>query len=312
MVWTSAVSSFFTVSRGLALAVTLCGTSLASFLCPVLGSYLISAYGWRTAYVGLAVFFAVLVVPALFLFFSSARDEHGQAAPAAAPTPDLPGLSPRDGLRSFRFARLLVAAACMALAAVTCVTSLVPILVWSGESRAVAAGIAGAAGLSTIVGRLTAGWLIDRVSGNLVAAVSVSLPISAFLMLLFVPGSAAAATVAALILGLSLGAELDTVAYLTTRHFGLRSFGLLFGVIGAALNLAIALGPFLASLVYDATRSYAPVLWAFIPVAALGALLFSTLGPYPEFGAGVAPARTPAKDKSASSLEGCAARAPGR
>jgi MFS family permease len=283
MVWTSAVSSFFTVSRGLALAVTLCGTSLASFVCPVLGSRLIALYGWRMAYVGLAVFFALLVIPPLFLFFTSARDERGGPAVDAAAPANLPGVRPREGLLSFRFARLLGAATCMALAAVTCVTSLVPILTWSGQSRAAAAGIAGAAGLSTIAGRLTAGWLLDRVSGALVAGVSVSLPIAAFLLLLLARGSAPAATAAALVLGLSLGAELDTVAYLTTRHFGLRSFGLLFGVIGASLNLAIAVGPFLASLVYDATGSYAPVLWAFIPVAALGGFLFSTLGAYPDF-----------------------------
>jgi MFS family permease len=311
MVWTSAISSLFTASRGVALAVALCGTSLASALCPVLGEHLIAHYGWRLAYVGLAAVFAVLAVPAVFLLFHSPRDRRAPttARPCeAASAASLHGAPARQGLKSWRFIRLLAAAACMALTATTCVMSLVPILVWSGQPRASAAGIAGAAGLTTILGRLTAGWLVDRMNGNLVAAASVGAPISAYLLLLLAPGSAAA-TAAALILGLALGAELDTVAFLTTRHFGLRSFGFLFSVIGAALNLAVATGPLLASLVYDATGSYAPVLWAFIPVAGVGALLFATLGAYPNFAAEAAtPAQAPAVSRSERGLAGASAR----
>lgn len=49
-VWTSAVASRFAVSRGMALAVTLCGASLAQFLFPLLATSLIAAYGWREAF----------------------------------------------------------------------------------------------------------------------------------------------------------------------------------------------------------------------------------------------------------------------
>jgi MFS family permease len=315
MVWTSAIASLFTASRGLALAVALCGTALASALCPVLGEHLIERYGWRLAYVGLAAFFAVLVLPAVVLLFHSPRDRRAPAAarPGGAACIASPaGLQAREGLTSLRFIRLLAGATCMALTAVTCVMSLVPILAWSGQSRAAAAGIAGAAGLTTIPGRLAAGWLLDRVHGNLVAAVSIGAPIAAYLLLLFTHGSAATATAAALTLGLALGAELDTVAYLTTRHFGLRSFGLLFSVVGAALNLAVATGPLLASLVYDAIGSYAPVLWGFIPVAGLGAVLFATLGAYPDFAAQGASAADTRPGAPPEPLPAPRARAAGR
>jgi MFS family permease len=285
MVWTSAVSSLFTASRGLALAVTLCGTALASSLTPVIGSYLIDRHGWRLAYLGLAGFFAVLVLPALFFLFTSAADRHRAELRSgrASRAPILTGVGPREGLISFRFLRLVLAATTMVLAAVTCVMNLVPILMWSGHPRATAAGIASAVGLSTVAGRATAGWLLDRISGNLVAAVSVGLPVTAYLLLIFEPRSTPAAVAAASIVGLALGAELDTVAYLTSRHFGLRSFGFLFGVVGGVLNVATAAGPLLASFVYDVTRSYEPVLWAFVPISLLGSVLFATLGRYPDF-----------------------------
>jgi MFS family permease len=295
MVWTSAVSSLFSAGRGLALAVTLCGTALASSLTPVIGSYIIDRHGWRTAYLGLAGFFAVLVLPALFFLFTSATDRRRVEVRSGRPSlePNLSGLGPREGLTSFRYLRLVVAAATMVLTAVTCMMNLVPILMWSGHPRVVAASIASAAGLSTVAGRVTTGWLLDRINGNAVAGISVGLPVLAYLLLIFAHGSAPAALIAAVIVGLALGAELDTVAYLTSRHFGLRSFGLLFGLIGGVLNIAAAGGPLLANLVYDLTRSYQPVLWAFVPISLLGAALFFSLGEYPEFDRKTASAPVP-------------------
>jgi nitrate/nitrite transporter NarK len=73
------------------------------------------------------------------------------------------------------------------------------------------------------------------------------------------------------------------VAYLTTRHFGMRSFGVLFGTVGGALGLATGLGPLIVSRIYDVTKSYEPALWGFIPICLLGAVLFWTLGKYPDF-----------------------------
>jgi MFS family permease len=170
----------------------------------------------------------------------------------------------------------------MVIAAASCLINLVPILVASGSPPMVAAGVAGVAGLSNILGRLTTGYLIDRMNANIVAGVSVAVPGGGFLLLLLAPGSAPAAFGAAFILGLSIGAELDTVAYLTTRHFGLRNFGLLFAIVGGALTLSAAGGPLLANFVYDMKHSYIPILWAYIPISMLGSILFFTLGAYPK------------------------------
>ena len=49
--------------------------------------------------------------------------------------------------------------------------------------------------------------------GRFLAAIAVSMPIAAILLLIYNPGSAVAASVAVLILGLSFGAELDIIAH---------------------------------------------------------------------------------------------------
>lgn len=133
------------------------------------------------------------------------------------------------------------------------------------------------------VGRLSGGYMLDRVNGSLVGGVSVALPIVPALLLLAYPGDVTIAAVAVLVLGLSLGIELDAVAYLSTRHFGMCNFGVLFGTISGLLALATGLGPFFVSLVYDNTKSYDLALIAYIPLALLASALFFSLGRYPTF-----------------------------
>lgn len=281
-VWTTAVSSLFVRGRGLALSVMLCGTGLGSSITPILSNYLIAAYGWRWAYIGLAAFWAVLVLPPVVLFLSSAKDRH-RAAGVGAPIPAaLSGLSAREGLRSSRFYRLAAAAFLISLVAVSFVVNLVPILTYTGLSRDRAAELAGIVGIMSIVGRLSSGVMLDRWNGNVIAGVSVALPIVAAGLILAAPGNVAVSLVAVIILGLCLGSELDAVAYLATRHFGMRSFGVLFGTISGLLALSVGMGPLFVSYVYDVSASYFPVLWTYIPLAALASLLFLTLGPYPD------------------------------
>jgi MFS family permease len=285
LIWTAAVSSVFVRGRGLALAVTLCGTGIGATLTPILTSHLVEAYGWRTAYVGLAAFWALLVLPLLFFFFTSAKDRLRTESPANAPTAEilLTGLTGREGFRSLRFYKLAFAAFGIALVAVSFTVNLVPILVSGGLPRLNAAEIAGIVGLASITGRLGGGYLLDRMNGNVVTAIAVLLPIVSCALLLSMPGDPTAAKLAAVFLGLSLGAELDAVAYLATRHLGMLNFGLLFGVISGLLSLATGLGPMVVNYSYDITGTYSLALWAYIPICAVSSILFLSLGKYPVF-----------------------------
>jgi len=167
------------------------------------------------------------------------------------------------------------------LVVVTMIVSGVPVMEASGISRSDATSIAGLAGITAIFGRLTIGTLLDRMDGRIIAAACVSLPILGILLLIKVPGSLMAASSAVLIFGFALGAELDIVAYLTSRYFGQENFGFLFGTIGGCLGLATGNGPVVLNRVYDVTGSYTPALWAAIPLCLLSVFLFLCLGRYP-------------------------------
>jgi predicted MFS family arabinose efflux permease len=287
--WTAGVSSVFDKGRGLAISVMLCGAALSSTLTPIYATWLIDNYGWRTAYVAMMGTFVAVVFPVVFLFFTSAVDRvrmaerDGTADTDAEPAAVLTGLSWREGLLSWKFARLGGAAFVTTLVIISFVSNLIPIFSDVGISRGQAAGLAGLVGISTVVGRLLGGYLLDRINGSIVGGVSLLVPVVSALLVLAFPGSVPVASAAVLILGLSLGAELDCVAYLTTRHFGMKAFGTIFGVISGILAFATGLGPFLVNLGYDLTGGYTIALKAYVPLALLASALFFSLGRYPKF-----------------------------
>jgi predicted MFS family arabinose efflux permease len=261
----------------------LCGTSLCSVITPPLAAYLIDQLGWRLAFPAIALCWGIVVLPLLLLFFTSAADKErtGATARTSHVRPSF-FASFRGEVLTFRFLQVALAGFSIALVVVSMALTIVPILSSNGITRGTAAGIAALLGISSICGRLTIGLLLDRFSGRHIAAVAVCFPIVGSLLLLTYPGSIPAAALAVMIFGLALGAELDILAYLTSRYFKLASFGMLFGTIGIFINLAGSVGPVLLNAVYDATNSYRLALWGILPLCLISATLFLLLGPYPD------------------------------
>lgn len=279
-VWTAGASGLFAAGRGSALAVILCGSGLGSLVVPILAYELIQALGWRLAFPAMAGIIAVIALPVILLFFTSVRDQQrkGQRVPLTRTPTDRATLKL---LLSARFVQLFLGAFLIGAVIVPIVVNIVPILTWNGLGRGQAAGIAAVLGVASIAGRLLIGFLLDRMEGRFLAGVSVLLPIVSITLLMLLPGSVAAATGAIVILGFALGAEYDIVAYLVSRYFSVRHFGLFFGTVAASVTLAGGAGPAILSAVYDSTGSYAPALMAAMPMCVLSALLFLLLGPYP-------------------------------
>lgn len=280
-VWTAAASGLFSAGRGTALAVMLCGSGLGSLFIPVLTYELIDRIGWRFAFPAMAAIIAGIALPVILLFFTSVRDQERKGQREIRPSRRPAERAVWRLLLTPRFVQLFVAAFLIAAVIVPIVVNIVPILTWNGLHRGQAAGVAAILGISSILGRLLIGFLLDRVEGRFLAAVSVLLPIGSISLLLLVPGSLPAASAAALILGFALGAEYDIVAYLVSRYFSVEHFGLFFGTVAGAVTLAGGGGPAVVSAVYDSTGSYGPALLATIPMCGVSALLFVLLGPYP-------------------------------
>jgi MFS family permease len=278
-IWTSAVATRFDASRGLAFAVTLCGASIAAAVFPILATWLIGIYGWRTAFVVQAGLWAALVFPILFVCFRSARD--GKKEIAKTPTKVLTGLTLGEGLRSPALYKLLLAGGMFSFTVIGAMVHFVPILKGAGATALAAAGVASMIGIFSIVGRLSTGVLLDKFPGHLVGAAAFMLPIVAAVLLLLDSAHPINQMVAAAALGLTVGAEVDVIAFLAAKHFGLKNFGALYGALVAALTLGTAFGPLTAGAIFDRCGNYSPFLLLTTVLMAASAFALISLGPIP-------------------------------
>jgi MFS family permease len=79
-------------------------------------------------------------------------------------------------------------------------------------------------------------------------------------------------------LGLAAAAEVDLVAYLSSRFFGMRAYGKVYGWQLTSFYLGAALGPLAAGMAYDRFGSYLPTLYFATGALIFGALVTATLG----------------------------------
>jgi predicted MFS family arabinose efflux permease len=132
-------------------------------------------------------------------------------------------------------------------------------------------------GLAMMIGRLSLGLLLDRIFAPHLTALVFLAPAVAFSVLLLTHATGANAMIAAAFLGFGLGAEVDALAYIASRAFGLRYFGRILGFLMVAFTLGLAFGPTLFGKVYDQFQTYQLALWIAAGISALSSGLIVTL-----------------------------------
>lgn len=283
-----AITRWFDRRRGLALGIALAGVGVGGVIVPKLAQGLIDAYGWREAYVGLALVALCVTLPVAALFLRDAPEDSGLWPDGdAAPHPHATaraavGLDRAASMRTRPFWLMIAAFLLLGVAIGGVMLQLVPILRARGIGADSAASILSVLGASSVVGRVLAGWLVDRFHAPYVAVGFLLGPIVG-VALLAVGASGAGATAAAMLVGLAAGAEVDVLAYLVGRYFGTRSYAQLYGYQYSMWTLGSGFGPLAVAMVYDRAGSYALALWVFVGFFVIAALLLTRLGAYPRF-----------------------------
>ncbi|WP_268236760.1 MFS transporter [Novosphingobium endophyticum] len=288
MVWTTAINGYFDRNRGKALAIALTGTGIAAAVIPKLTYTLVELLGWRMAFAGVSAIVLVIVYPLVIFMFYGPRDTAMAPAldPGATSTPELKGMPVQEAFRSARFLKLAGGAVIFAVAAAALTFNAVPLVIAQGLSAATAASVAGLVGIGSIIGRLGGGYLLDRFNAGRVAGFGVLIPLIVIAILLAFKGSVPAAAAACFVLGLSVGLEVDGCAYLAARHFGIKSFGTMFGAINGLILFGSGIAPIIANAIFDVTHSYDLFLWLSIPAFLVASVLWLSLGQYPKFAEG--------------------------
>lgn len=271
LTWSRGIAAWFVATRGTALGIALAGTGITAFVAPPLIGMLVAAAGWRVAYLAIAAVILLVGLPIVWLFFRE-RDAPGGSAAASV---ELTGLSFRAALGGYRFWLLILAFAAISFGVGGAIPNLVPML--ADQRIANAPLYASLLGLNVIVGRLLAGYLLDRIWGPAVGAGLLALPAVACLLL----AHHKAPALAAALIGLAGGAEFDLISFLCARYFGLRHYGRIYAWQWASFSLAAGLGAFSFAKVYDVTGSYAPALYMAAAALFGGGLSLLALGRYP-------------------------------
>ena len=285
--WTAAVVGVFTRSRGLALGLVLAGTAVASIIVPPLGNWLIGAFGWRMAFVWLAVGWGGVTFVLCFLFFFDIHDrkhESPEAASAqAAAQASLPGLTRSEGLRDSALWRLAISNFLVMLLTMGLSIHLFPILTEAGVSRTTAAWLLSLSGIAGILGKLATGVLLDRFRPNWIGGLTLGACALAFALLIDGIRSPVMIVFAMLVNGYAFGTKTQITGYMTANYAGMKSFGFLYGIMAALMALASGLGPFMAGYMYDHLGGYGPFLLIGTVGCAIGGLIMISLPPKREF-----------------------------
>ena len=281
VIWTKVVNAWFDDFRGIALGLTLAGTGVTAALAPGYVTWLIQQVGWRQAYVGLSLTVMVIAIPAVYLLFREPpatvkQDRSGKQGSDALLT-----LSIRQILTGYRFWMLAIGLLLVAASISGMITNLVLLLTDKGLTAATAAKYAGLIGLSVVSGRLLAGFLLDHFWAPLIAAVFLSAPAIAALLLTLENTTMIGVGFSAVIIGLAAGAELDIMAFLTSRYFGLKHYGSVYGGLYIFFSIGAGLAPAAFGWGYDMTGSYDSILNLVALLSVIGALCMLTLGRYP-------------------------------
>ena len=277
--WSRGIAPWFERQRGFALGLGLMGTGLTAFAAPPLMGLAVANWGWRAGYAAIAAALVLIAMPVTWLLFRERAREAARGAGAqAGVAAEADGLTLREALRSYRYWVLILAFFLASAVPSGLIPNLVPLLTDGGMSTAEAAGYASLLGIFVVVGRLSAGWLLDRLWAPIVA-VLVLVPTAVSCLLL---NAQAMPAVAVAMIGLAGGAEFDLMAYLVVKYFGMRHYGKIYAWQWASFTLAAGTGPLAFARLYDATGSYSIALLAAAIAITVAPLLLFTLGRYPQ------------------------------
>lgn len=271
--YVKSVASFFDRRRGLAIGIAMSGIGIGAALIPQYAQWLIASFGWRVAYVGLAIAITVVALPSVLFLI---REPAGDRTPGGAGGKPAPGMNLSEAIRLRAFWSIALAVLLVSIVVNGAMVHVVPLLVERGWSPSSATRVLVAAGIAGLVGRILAGYLMDRFFAAYVATGFFLLAIAGIYLL----ASDVNAVLGMVAIGLALGAEVDMIGFFASRYFGLKRFGQLYGVLFAIFTIGAGLGPLLLGMFYTHLHGYgAAFLTCGIGLAA-ACVCVLTLGPY--------------------------------
>ncbi len=294
------VGNWFVRRRSSFLGLVLSGAGVGGLAITTLAARVATTSGsWCSAWLALA---ALMVLPVLVavLFLRNRPEELGQKADGVSQEPDpeaaIAAAQPasrvyrtklqwetRNAIKTRSFWLISLATGIMFFLLQAITAHQVAYLAGeAGLDLAIAASALGLVAGSSVIGRLVAGWLGDRVEPRHVIA-GLLLAMGVSLLILMVGRGLVALYVYVLLFGIGYGGIIVVTSAAFLNYFGTRSYASIMGIsmpVGTVLGI---LSPLLVGGIKDASGSYVPAFVLMVGVAVTGALCaFLARPPVPE------------------------------
>lgn len=283
------VGNWFVLRRSSFLGLVLSGAGVGGLAITTLAARVVTSSGsWRTAWLALA---GLMVLPVLIavLLLRNKPEELGQRADGISqePDPETGATASRPSGRVYRTAQQwktadavktrsfwLIALATGVMFFLLQAITAHQVAYLAGEAGldlAIAASALGLVAGSSVIGRLFAGWLGDRVEPRYVMT-GLLLSMGLSLLILMVGQGLVALYVYVVLFGFGYGGIIVVASAELLNYFGAKSYAAIMGIsmpVGTVLGI---LSPLLVGGIKDATGSYLPAFVLMIGAAVAGAL----------------------------------------
>jgi len=263
---TATTTRWFTVRRGLAVALVSAGIGLGILIIAPLARALTSAWDWRVAMLVLGDLAWLVIIPVALLLREP--DQNRMTRDDAARDAEQREYTTREVLAAPQFwAIALTHFACCAAHSGP-IFHMVTHATDQGVAAMAAATVLGVSGLASIAGRVGGGLLADRFGAKptLIAGLTVQ---AAMIFGYLFARDLGSFVALALVFGTAYGGVMPLYALVVREYFGEKVMGSAYGAVFLISTLGMGLGSFAGGAIYDRLGSYA---WLFLASFAIGAM----------------------------------------
>jgi MFS family permease len=291
------ITAWFGRLRGRALGIASSGVSMGAAVLSFVAQQCISRYGWRAGYLGVAAIILFVAVPIVALIIRDRPADLGLEPEAGAGQMTEANQVPLSAILNRPLAWVLVLLGFLvAVSMHGGQIHMVPLMTDRGMSPALAAGgMAFLTAVSSVIGRMSVGSLFDYFFAPRVA-IFAFLAAGCGLVLMMLSNATWPCYVFAITMGFGSGAESDVLGYLTSRYFGLKAFGRVYGMVFAGFMFGTAIAPYFFGAIFDRTGNYQTALGISAALIVVLCVVLALLPRFPAFNSNVLeePAAAPA------------------
>lgn len=282
----SMIARWFVKHRGMMSGIIKMGTGFGQLTMPLIITILITSFGWRNSYVFVGIVF-LIILPSIsrtlyrdpqaigLLPYNGKTSIHSHQS-----SKDL-GVTMKFALRTRQFWLLCLAWFALLYCTMTVILHVVPHAIDLGLSQAVAASVLSTIGAVSMLGRFTMGIINDRIGGKRSLIVT-AIILLCILIWLLAAKHAWMLFLFASIYGFAHGAIYTLLSLVVAELFGIKSHGVLFGIVWFCGNMGGAIGPLVTGRIFDLTGNYQTAWMILIGMTVMGIIMISAIKPLQE------------------------------